>query len=116
MATEVSATWRYGSGGVAAGSPANVDHDAEHAAIRRTLLEVFADHDSPSVQTSMWLIGRAILERHAAVDEIRMTMPNLHHWRVDLTPFGMEDRGEVFVATREPHGRIEATVRRSDAR
>jgi urate oxidase len=44
-----------------------------------------------------------------------MTMPNLHHWRVDLTPFGMEDRGEVFVATREPHGRIEATVRRSNA-
>jgi urate oxidase len=113
MATEVSATWRYGPGGGAAAS--DLDHDAEHAAIRRTLLGVFADHDSVSVQASMWLIGRAVLERHAAVDEIRMTMPNLHHWRVDLTPFGMEDRGEVFVATREPHGRIEATIRRSDA-
>ena len=56
--------------------------------VRTTLLEVFAEHDSPSVQTSVWIMGRAILERHEEVDEVRMVLPNLHHWRVDLTPFG----------------------------
>ena len=33
-------------------------------------------------------MGRAILERHEEVDEVRMVLPNLHHWRVDTTPLG----------------------------
>ena len=106
MATMVTATWRY------AATPADFDYDVEFDAVGRTLLEVFAEHHSPSVQASIWIIGRAILEQHPAVDEVRMILPNLHHWAVDLTPFGVESRGEVFVATREPHGLIDATVRR----
>jgi urate oxidase len=46
------------------------------------------------------------------IDWVRMILPNLHHWAVDLGPFGLENRGEVFVATSEPHGLIDATVRR----
>ena len=57
-----------------------------------TLLDVLADHISPSVQASIWIMGRAILERHAAVEEVRMALPNLHHWAVDLAPFGLENR------------------------
>ena len=106
LATRISATWRYGS--------ADLDWDALFDGVRSTLLDVFAEHHSPSVQSSIWIIGRAILDRHTAVEEIRMTLPNLHHWTVDLAPFGLENRGEVFVATTEPHGLIEATVRRSD--
>jgi urate oxidase len=104
LATKITAIWRYGS-------PA-LDHDATFAAVRATLLEVFAEHDSPSVQASVWTIGRAILERHEEVDQIRMVLPNLHHWPVDLTPFGLQNDGEIYVATTEPHGLIEATVRR----
>ena len=107
MATKVTAIWQYGS--------TELDFDAEYAAIRATLLEVFADHDSPSVQTSIWIMGKAILERHEAVDEVRMVLPNLHHWLADLAPFDMTNDREVYVATTEPHGLIEATVRRSDA-
>ena len=106
MATKMTAIWRYGS--------PDVDADAAYADIRRTLLEVFADHDSPSVQTSVWIMARAILERHDEVDEVRMVLPNLHHWLVDLSPFGLANDGEVFVATTEPHGLIEATVRRGE--
>ena len=105
MASRVSATWRYGS--------ADLDWDALFDGVRGTLLDVLADHVSPSVQSSIWIMGRAILERHAAVEEVRMALPNLHHWAVDLTPFGLDNRGEIFVATTEPHGLIEATVRRS---
>lgn len=106
MATKVTASWRYVG-------PAR-DWDASRAAITSTLLEVFAEHHSESVQHSIWVIGTAMLERHGEIDEVRMTLPNLHHWTVDLTPFGGTNRGEIFVATTEPHGLIEATVRRSD--
>jgi len=107
MATRVSAAWRYIA-------PAEgLDHDALFAAIRATILEVFADHDSGSVQESIWIIGRAALDRHPEVAEISLTMPNLHHWKVDLTPFGLSNDNEIFIATTEPHGLIEATVRRS---
>ena len=109
MATKVTATWRHGT-------PADgFDYDADHAAVLATLLEVFADHDSESVQHSIWVMGRAMLERHGELDEVRMALPNLHHWLVDLAPFGGRNEGEIFVATTEPHGLIEATVRRETA-
>ena len=107
MATKITAIWRYGS--------PDLDADATFAAVRATLLEVFADHDSPSVQTSIWMMARAILERHDEVEEIRMVLPNLHHWLVDLSPFGLANDREIYTPTTEPHGLIEATVRRGEA-
>jgi urate oxidase len=106
MATKVTAIWRYGA--------PDLDFDATYEAVRSTLLEVFADHDSPSVQTSIWIMARAILDRHQEVTAVRMVMPNLHHWMVDLSPFGLTNDREVYVATTEPHGLIEATVRRGE--
>ena len=84
MATKLTAIWRYGS--------PDLDFDATFEAVRTTLLEVFADHDSPSVQTSIWIMAKAILERHDEVEEVRMVLPNLHHWLVDLSPFGLDQR------------------------
>ena len=107
MATKVSATWAYGG-------RAGVGFDSSFAAIRSTLLETFADHHSVSVQASIWIVGKAVLERHPEVAEISMSLPNLHHWTVDLSPFGIENDREVYVSTTEPHGLIEATIRRSD--
>ncbi len=106
MATRITAIWRYGSAGL--------DFDAEFAAVRATLLEVFADHDSPSVQTSIWIMARAILEQHEEVEEVRMVLPNLHHLLVDLAPFGLVNDREIYTPTTEPHGLIEATVRRGE--
>lgn len=106
MATKITAIWRYGS--------PDLDFDATFEAVKGTLLEVFADHDSPSVQTSIWIMAKAMLERHEAVEEVRMVLPNLHHWLADLSPFGMTNDAEVYVSTTEPHGLIEATVRRSE--
>ncbi len=106
MATKLTAIWRYGAPGL--------DHDHEWHAVRATMLEVFADHDSASVQASIWIMGRAMLERHQELEEIRFALPNLHHWLADLSPFGMTNDKLVYVATSEPHGLIEATVRRSE--
>jgi urate oxidase len=106
MATKVTAIWSYGA--------PDLDFDGTFASVRSTLLEVFADHDSPSVQTSIWIIARAILDAHEEVEAVRMVLPNLHHWLVDLAPFGLANDREVYVATTEPHGLIEATVRRGE--
>jgi urate oxidase len=106
MATKVTTSWRYGS--------LDIDFEASWEAVRSSFLEVFADHHSVSVQASIWIVGRAILERHPEVAEISMSLPNLHHWTVDLAPFGIENDREVYVSTTEPHGLIEATIRRSD--
>ena len=105
MATKLTAIWRYGA--------PDLDFDAAWSAARDTLLEVFAEHDSPSVQASIWIIGKAILERHEELEEIRMVLPNLHHFLVDFAPFGMANDREVYISTTEPHGLIEATIRRS---
>jgi urate oxidase len=105
MATMLTATWRYGE------AVHGADFDALFDTVGETILDVFADHDSPSVQASAWIVGRAVLERHRELDEIRFSLPNLHHWLVDLTPFGQPNDGEIFVATREPFGLIEVTVR-----
>lgn len=104
MATKVTAIWRYG--------PAELDFDTAWTDIRATLLERFADHDSPSVQTSVWIMAQAMFERHDEIEEIRMVLPNLHHWTVDLSSFGIDNDRLVYIATTEPHGLIEATVRR----
>ena len=107
MATKVTAIWRYGTSDLE-------DFDATWRDVRDTLLASFADHDSPSVQTSIWIMANAMLERHEELDEVRMVLPNLHHWTVDLSPFGLTNDRTVYVATTEPHGLIEATVRRGE--
>lgn len=103
MATRVTASWRNEGD-----AP---DWDARHAGLVRALLAAFADHDSESVQHSIWVIGNAMLEAEPGIGEVTMRLPNLHHWLVDLTPFGGTN-GEIFVATDQPYGQIEATVRR----
>jgi urate oxidase len=108
MATKITATWGYGDAALAG----SFDFDAAHAALSDRLLGTLAEHESPSVQASIWIIGTAMLDAEAAIDWVRMVLPNLHHWRVDLEPFGLENPNEIFVSTTEPHGLIEATVRR----
>ena len=106
-ATKLTAIWQYGS--------PDLDADASFEAIRTSLLETWADHDSPSIQTSIWIMAGVILERHDEVQEIRMVLPNLHHWLVDLGPFGLTNEREIYTPTIEPFGLIEATVRRGEA-
>jgi urate oxidase len=103
LATAVRATWRYSRPYVAFGS--------FWRDVRRILLETFANHDSLSVQHTLYAMGEAVLET-LDVEEIHLSMPNKHHIPVDLTPFGLENRNEIFVATVEPYGLIEATLRR----
>jgi urate oxidase len=55
-------------------------------------------------------MGKAVLEAHDEVRRISFRAPNKHHFLVDLSPFGVENNGEVFIAADRPYGLIEATV------
>jgi urate oxidase len=104
LATALTATWRYYGD--------DLEFGPMWRAARTTLLEVFAEHHSESVQHTLFAMGQGVLDALGDVAEIRLVMPNKHHLPVDLSLFGLENRNEVFVATEEPHGVIEATLAR----
>jgi urate oxidase len=109
MATKVRATWGYRSDVAAGGA---LDFDAAWNRASESLMHAFAEHFSPSVQASIWTMGTEMMDSEASIEWVRMVLPNLHHWKVDLSPFGLDNPGEVFVSTTEPHGLIDATVHR----
>jgi urate oxidase len=109
MATKVRATWGYRP---ALAADASFDFDDAWDRTRAALRSSLAEHFSPSVQASIWIMGTAMMDAEPSIDWVRMVLPNLHHWKVDLAPFGLDNPGEVFVSTTEPHGLIDATVRR----
>jgi urate oxidase len=102
LATAVSARWRH-------------DGDASFAAARAALVETFAGHHSLSLQQTLYAMGSAVLEACPTVAEIRLSMPNKHHFVVDLSPFGFENPNEVFHADDRPYGLIEGAVIRDGA-
>ena len=102
LATEVSARWRH-------------DGDADWQAARRALLDTFAAHHSLSLQQTLYAMGAAVLDACPPVHEIRLSMPNKHHFVVDLAPFGLENANELFHADDRPYGLIEGAVVREGA-
>ena len=111
MATKVRATWGYDAG---VSGDAAFDFQGAWNRASESLLHSFAEHFSRSVQESIWVMGREMMDAEPSIDWVRMVLPNLHHWKVDLSPFGLDNPGEVFVSTTEPHGLIHATVRRRE--
>jgi urate oxidase len=103
MATSITASWTY--------RPGTTDF-AARANVRRALIETFAAHVSRSVQHTLYAMGEAALAACADVADITLRLPNRHHLLVDLSPFGLDNPNEIFVATDQPFGLIEATIRR----
>lgn len=107
LATSLTARWRY----IGTDLPWRATYDD----VRRILVEQFAQVHSLALQQTLWEMGRAVLEAHSQVAEIKLSAPNKHHFLVDLTPFGLDNPGEVFHAADRPYGLIECTVARDDA-
>ncbi|GAA3586132.1 factor-independent urate hydroxylase [Kribbella ginsengisoli] len=107
LATSLVARWRY--------DHTDVDWDKSYDEIKSLLLEKFATIHSLALQQTLYGMGEAVLERHPEVAEIKFSAPNKHHFLVDLSPFEVENPGEVFIAADRPYGLIEASVVRDDA-
>jgi urate oxidase len=104
LGTAVRANWTY--------TRADLAFEALRATIRAILLATFADHASKSVQHTLYAMGEAVLKDVAEVDDIAMMMPNRHYLLVNLSKFGQDNPNAIFVPTDEPHGCIEARLRR----
>ena len=105
LATDVATRWRYLP-------DADVDYNAVYADVKRILLEEFTRRYSAALQTTMFDLGTAVLGAHDEIAEIRFSLPNKHHFVVDLAPFGLDNPNEVFYAADRPYGLIEAQVTR----
>ncbi|TCO56975.1 factor-independent urate hydroxylase [Actinocrispum wychmicini] len=107
LATAVTARWRY--------QGTDIEWTKSFLEIRRLMLETFAETHSLSLQQTLYAMGAAVLAERHEVAEIRLSMPNKHHFLVDLSPFGLANDNEVFHAADRPYGLLEGSVVRDDA-
>ena len=107
LATAVAAHWRISAGGA--------DWAACFRGARTALAEAFAVTHSLSLQQTLYAMGEAVLAACPEVAEVRLSLPNKHHFLVDLGPFGLDNPGVVFNAADRPYGLIEGTVCRAGA-
>jgi urate oxidase len=107
LATAVTARWRY------AGT--DVRFDDCFTAVRTALLEAFATTHSLALQQTLYAMGSAALAAVPEVAEIRLSLPNRHHFLQDLSAFGLDNPDVVYAAADRPYGLIEGTVLREGA-
>jgi urate oxidase len=106
LATSLSGTWRF------ANAPGS--YRGTNANILLAILKVFEENFSPSAQTTLFQMAEAALAICPEISQIDLSMPNKHYLPINLAPFGLENKNEVFVPTDEPFGLIEASVTRDD--
>jgi urate oxidase len=102
--TLAKAEWQY--------SGADHDFNALRQRTEAALVRTFAEHDSLSVQQTLYAMAQAALNAVGEINEVSLSMPNKHCNLVDLSPFGQDNPNQIFVPTDEPHGSISAHVRR----
>lgn len=107
LSTSVTARWRHVKPVGAWGE--------SFAAVRAAMLERFAVVHSLSLQQTLYEMARGAMEASPEVVEVRLSMPNRHHFVVDLTPFGLENDNEIFRVEDRPYGLIEAQVLQAQA-
>jgi urate oxidase len=106
LATAVTARWRY--------TGTDLDWDATFDVVRTTMLETFAGTHSLALQQTLYAMGEAVLERCPDVAEVRLSMPNKHHFLQDLSAFGLDNPDVVYHADDRPYGLIAGTVLHDD--
>ncbi|MGW1668640.1 factor-independent urate hydroxylase [Streptomyces sp. NPDC002324] len=112
LATEVSGRWRFNWTDEAGEMP---DWETSYEQVRQHMLRAFAETYSLSLQQTLYQMGARIIDNRSEIDEVRFSLPNKHHFLVDLTPFGLKNDtpdGAVYFAADRPYGLIEATVLR----
>ncbi|PSM43015.1 urate oxidase [Streptomyces dioscori] len=109
LATEVSARWRFDWTDDEQPMP---DWEESYAQVRGHMLQAFAQTYSLSLQQTLYQMGARIIEHRDEIEEVRFSLPNKHHFLVDLEPFGLKNDNEVYFAADRPYGLIEATILR----
>lgn len=107
LATAVDARWRH--------VPDSDDFRGSFAGVLAALTAAFVGTHSFSLQHTLYAMGERVLDSRPEIAEVRLALPNKHHYLVDLAPFGLTNDNEVYLAGDRPYGLIEGTVTRDDA-
>jgi urate oxidase len=104
LGTSMRAQWTY--------KTAELSFDSLRNKLRDALIQAFAEHDSKSVQHTLYAMAQAALEAAPEILDVELAMPNKHCLLVDLSRFGQTNPNEIFVPTDEPFGNIVARISR----
>ena len=116
LATDVTSVWRHDWTGSAGEREPHWENS--YAQAKKHMLRAFAETYSLSLQQTLYQMGSRVISNLSEIAEIRFSMPNKHHFKVDLSPFGLKNEaadGAVYYAADRPYGLIEATVLRDGA-
>jgi len=105
LATAVNASWRFWPDTLG-----RVDWGWAFATAKQTILETFAGTYSYSLQQMLHAMGSALIAAVPEICEVRLALPNKHHFIVDLAPFGLDNEREVYHSGDRPYGLIEGSV------
>lgn len=93
----------------------SVDYDKSWEHVKYCILHNFAGDldygvDSPSVQNTLYLAEKQVLEEIADVNSIEMTLPNKHYVNIDFSKFkklvNTDQEETVFLPLDKPSGVI----------
>ena len=108
-------SWRRRSPRSGCTPSTDTDWGTSYDRVLATLGEHLRRPPQPRAAADALRDGRGHHHEQPEIAEIRFSMPNKHHFLVDLSPFDLENKNEVFHADDRPYGYIEGTVRRDDA-
>ncbi|MFD4501441.1 factor-independent urate hydroxylase [Streptomyces sp. NPDC058457] len=112
LATQVSGRWRFNW----TDDEQEMPHwEKSYEQTKKHMLQAFAETYSLSLQQTLYQMGSRIIDNRDEIDEVRFSLPNKHHFLVDLEPFGLKNAtedGAVYYAADRPYGLIEATILR----
>ncbi|KAK9282935.1 hypothetical protein L1049_011160 [Liquidambar formosana] len=121
LATEVTASWRYPFESLSSVPPKPLYFTERYLDVKKVLVDTFFGPPkegvySPSVQSTLYHMAKAVLGRFPDILSIRLKMPNLHFLPVNLSskdnPAIVKFNDDVYLPTDEPHGSIEASLGR----
>lgn len=115
LASSVTAHYTFAGVGDKSGPPPS-DADAVFRRVASALQDEFLGPAlggvySPSVQATAYNMCRKALQLCPEVSSITVRCPNIHF--LPVLPAGIKFEDDLYVATSEPHGTIQATVARS---
>ncbi|XP_037822349.1 uricase [Lucilia sericata] len=115
FSTIVDCSWEYSRTN-------NVKFCQDWNTVKNIIIKKFAGDpnvgtSSPSVQHTLYLTEKEVLDALPEVSVISMTMPNKHYFNFDTKPFQSVvpgENNEVFIPVDKPHGTIYAQLARKD--
>ncbi|KAL0019218.1 hypothetical protein WJX77_010006 [Trebouxia sp. C0004] len=110
LATAITCNWKY--------SEKVQDYNKAYEGAKAAIVNKFYGPPtkgvfSPSVQYTLYQMALEILAKVPETESIFFNLPNLHF--LPCAPVTSKFENDIYIATSEPHGNIEAVITRKDA-